>query len=76
MNDAANVLVRKLTSLNEIFQVSSIVMDRSTNVKDSSQIEVLIYVGNSNTDVTEDLLDLIPMPGKSSREDILCEIDE
>jgi hypothetical protein len=36
MNDAANGLVRKLTSLNETFQASSIVMDKSTNVKDSS----------------------------------------
>jgi hypothetical protein len=76
MNDAANDLVRKLTSLNEIFKASSIVMDKSTNVKDSSQIEVLIYAGNSNIGVNEDLLNLIPMPGTSSREDSLCEIDD
>ena len=67
MNEAANYLVRKLTSLNENFQASSIVMDKSTNVKGSSQIEVLIYSDNSNIGVNEDLLDLIPMSGTSSR---------
>jgi hypothetical protein len=67
MNNAANYLVRKLTSLNEIFQALSIVMDKSTNVKDSCQIEVLIYPDNSNIGVNEDLLDLNPMPGTSSR---------
>jgi len=74
MNDAENDLVRKLTSLNEILQASSIVMYKSTDVKDSFQIEVLIYAGNSNICVNEDLLDLIPMPGMFSREDILREI--
>jgi len=54
----------------------SIVIGKSTNVKDSSQIEVLIYAGNSNIGVNEDLPDLIPMPGTSSREDSLCEIDD
>jgi len=67
MNEAANYLVRKLTSLNENFQASSIVMDKSTNVKGSSQIEVLIYSDNSNIGVNKDLLDLIPMSGTSSR---------
>ena len=76
MNDAANYLVRKLRWLNEIFQALSIVIGKSTNVKDSSQIEVLIYAGNSNIGVNEDLPDLIPMPGTSSREDSLCEIDD
>jgi hypothetical protein len=75
MNDATNDLVQELMSLKEIFQASSIVTDKSTNVKDSSQIKVLIYARNSNICVNEERLDLIPMPGKSSREDILCETD-
>jgi len=74
MNDAENDLVRKMTSVNEILQASSIIMYKSTNVKDGFQIEMLIYAGNSNIGVNEDLLDLIPMLGTSSREDILCEI--
>jgi hypothetical protein len=37
---------------------------------------VLIYAGNSNIGVNEDLPDLILMPGTSPREDILCEIDD
>jgi hypothetical protein len=53
-----------------------IVMNESTNVKDSSQIEVLIYAGSSNVGVNEDLLLFIPMHVTSSREDILCEIDD
>jgi len=76
MIEAENDLVRKLTSLNEILQASSRVMYKSTNVKDSFQIEVPIYAGNSNIGVNEDLLDLILMPRTSSREDILCEINQ
>jgi hypothetical protein len=50
-------------------------MNESTNVKGCSQIEVLIYAGNSNVGVNEDLLLLIPMHVTSSREYILCAID-
>ncbi|XP_065654957.1 general transcription factor II-I repeat domain-containing protein 2-like [Hydra vulgaris] len=76
INDIATDLRSQLTKICKDVKAFSIAVDESTDVKDVAQLSVFIRGCNFKTEITEELLELIPMHGTTAGADIILEIEK
>ncbi|XP_065662992.1 general transcription factor II-I repeat domain-containing protein 2-like [Hydra vulgaris] len=76
VNDIATDLRSQLTKICKDIEAFSIAVDESTDVKDVAQLSVFIRGCNFKYEITEELLELIPMHGTTTGADIFLEIEK
>ncbi|XP_065663048.1 general transcription factor II-I repeat domain-containing protein 2-like [Hydra vulgaris] len=76
VNDIATDLRSQLTKICKDVEAFSIAVDESTDVKDVAQLSVFIRGCNFKYEVTEELLELIPMHGTTTGADFFLEIEK
>jgi hypothetical protein len=75
IDDTAHDLRIQLCNICKHFEAFSIAVDESMDVNEVTQVAVFIRGCNSKVVATEELLDLIPMYGTTTGEDIFCEVE-
>ncbi|XP_065651132.1 general transcription factor II-I repeat domain-containing protein 2-like [Hydra vulgaris] len=76
VNDIATDWRSQLTKICKDIEAFSIAVDESTDVKDVAQLSVFIRGCNFKYEITEELLELIPMHGTTTGADIFLEIEK
>ncbi|XP_065667793.1 general transcription factor II-I repeat domain-containing protein 2-like [Hydra vulgaris] len=76
VNDIATYLRSQLTKICKVVQAFSITFDESTDVKDVAQLSVFIRGCSFKYDITEELLELMPMHSTKTDDDIFLEIEK
>ncbi|XP_065658813.1 general transcription factor II-I repeat domain-containing protein 2-like [Hydra vulgaris] len=76
VNDIAADLRSQLTKFCKDVQAFSIAVDESTDVKDVAQMSVFIRGCSFKYDITEELLELIPMHSTTTGADLFLEIEK
>ncbi|XP_065676774.1 general transcription factor II-I repeat domain-containing protein 2-like [Hydra vulgaris] len=76
VNGIATDLRSQLTKICKDVDAFSIAVDESTDVKDVAQLSVFIRGCNFKYEITEELLELIPMHGTTTCADIFLEIEK
>jgi hypothetical protein len=75
VNELATDIRGQLSDFCKDFQAFSIAVDESTDAKDVAQLAVFIRGCNSNFEITEELLELLPMHGTTTGKDLFEEIE-
>jgi len=60
----------------KIFEHYSIALDESTDISSTAQLSIFVRGVESDFTVTEELLDVVPMTGTTTGEDIFKAVDE
>ncbi|XP_065650666.1 general transcription factor II-I repeat domain-containing protein 2-like [Hydra vulgaris] len=76
VNDIVADLRSQLTKICKDIEAFSVAVDESTDVKDVAQLSVFIRGYNFKYEITEELLELIPMHGTTTGADIFLEIEK
>ena len=73
-DDLASNIQENLVKRFEVCQFYSLALDKSTDVSDKAQLAIFIREVTKNVLVVEELLDLCPMKGTTTGEDIFDEV--
>ena len=65
---------QQLSSIGKKFEAFSLALDKSTDISDTAMCAVFVHGVDKNLNITEELLDLIPMKGTTTGVDIFCEL--
>uniref|UniRef100_A0A8C3IDC5 Uncharacterized protein n=1 Tax=Chrysemys picta bellii TaxID=8478 RepID=A0A8C3IDC5_CHRPI len=76
ITDLADNVQKQLIQMGKGFEAFSIVLDESTDVSDTAQCAVFIRGVDCNLNITEELLDLIPLKGTTTGRDIFQGLEE
>ncbi|XP_016327429.1 LOW QUALITY PROTEIN: general transcription factor II-I repeat domain-containing protein 2-like [Sinocyclocheilus anshuiensis] len=79
ISELSSDIYDQLCSKSKVFTASSVALDESTDITDSAQLAIFIRGINDQFEVTEELLSLCPMHGRTTAKDIfqqLCDAIE
>lgn len=76
ITDLADNVQKQLIQMAKDFEVFSIALDESTDVSDTAQCAVFIRGVDCNLNITEELLDLMPLKGTTTGRDIFQGLEE
>ena len=75
ITEAASNVHQQLTAAAKDFEAYSVALDETTGVTDTAYCAVLIRGVDGNLEVTEELLDLLPMKGTTTGRDIFHQLE-
>ncbi|KAG6924098.1 GTF2I repeat domain containing 2, partial [Chelydra serpentina] len=76
ITDLAENVQKQLIQISKDFKAFSIALDESTDVTDIAQCAVFIRGVDCNLNITEELLDLMPLKGATTGRDIFQRLEE
>ncbi|KAG6921105.1 GTF2I repeat domain containing 2 [Chelydra serpentina] len=76
ITDLADNMQKQLIQISKDFEAFSIALDESTDVSDPAECAVFIRGVDCNLNITEELLDLMPLKGTTTGRDIFQGLEE